>query len=288
MSNDGAAPSRCVVARGATPGWVSHHGGVGWSSVPSRVVWTVLALTGTGSPRWGSGPAHVTWLGVVERVMLPDVTSWPIRVAVATGRARRRPGAATVVAGLALAAPAVFVGGLLAAQAAQPGPVAGDRSLSALAGGDTASAWIMTLALVLVGVLSALVAIGLRGVPVAARAVLGAAGGMLVLAAAVPQPVGGTSVTHMVVAGLAWAGFVAWPLVLAGSRSVEQRLRWTSAVAAGVLLVLAGWFAVQLVSGGTWYGFSQRLLLVALAVWPARVALAAALPTASRTGSPGR
>jgi hypothetical membrane protein len=247
--------------------------------VPTRLrreAWAVLALTGTEAAWWGEQAAvHGSWLGVAERVMLLTVTSWPIRVALVTTDGERRPGVAVGVAGLALIAPAVFLAGLLAAQAAYPGADAGDRSLSSLAAGGGASGWIMTSTLALAGVLSAAVAIGLRGLPVAARVVLGAGGALLVLAAAVPQPVGGTSPAHMVTAGLAWAGFVAWPLVLACSRDVGPRLRRESALAGGVLVVLAAWFAAQLVTDGSWYAASQRVLLVALAVWPARVALAA-------------
>ena len=216
-----------------------------------------------------------TWLGVAERVLILAQTVWPIRVAVS---ARREPAAARGDAGgttlaLAVLAPVVLVVGLAAAQAAWPAPDPWSQSFSALAGLAAPSRWIMTLTLVAGAVLHVLVAVGLRHrVPTAAWALLGAGGVFLVIVALNPQPVGGYSGVHMVAGSLAWAAYTLWPLGLARSPTVDPGLRRASAIAVAVLAVLVAWFAFQLVTDGPWYGPSQRVVVLAQAVWPVVVA----------------
>lgn len=226
-----------------------------------------------------------TWLGVAERVLILSQTVWPVRVAVALWPGLRRSRGRTTLA-LALAPPVVFVSGVLAAQAAQPGPDPIDQSLSALAGHGASSAWIAADTLALVGTLHVLVAAGLRGrVPTTAWVLLGAGGAMLLLAGLSPQPVEGYSTVHMVSAGLAWAGYTAWPLGLAASPAVDRRLRWASAAAVVVLTALVAWFTTQLVTGGTWYGLSERVVLLAESVWPIVVAAVAPSRAPARSSS---
>ncbi|HSK61187.1 MAG TPA: DUF998 domain-containing protein, partial [Actinomycetospora sp.] len=87
-----------------------------------------------------------------------------------------------------------------------------------------------------------------------------------------PQPVGGYSGVHMVAGSLAWLAYTLWPLGLARSPAVDPGLRRASAIAVAVLAVLLAWFAFQLVTDGPWYGPSQRIALLAQAVWPVVVA----------------
>ncbi|HEY2194677.1 MAG TPA: DUF998 domain-containing protein [Actinomycetospora sp.] len=172
-----------------------------------------------------------------------------------------------------MVAPVVLVVGFVAAQAAHPGPDPWNRSLSALSGQGASSRWIMVSALGTAGVLVVLIALGLRRrAPRAAWQLLTAGGVFLLVAALDPQPVGGYSAVHMVAAGLAWAALTAWPLALAFSPRVDRRLRWASVIATGVLLVLMAWFTAQLVTDGTWYGISERVVILAQAVWPVVVA----------------
>ena len=105
-----------------------------------------------------------------------------------------------------------------------------------------------------------------------------------------PQPAGGYSAVHMVTAGLAWAAFTAWPLALAFSPRVEHRLRWASVTATAVLIVLMAWFTAQLTTDGTWYGISERVVILAQAVWPVVVAAltAGATRTLPRVAPPPR
>lgn len=225
-----------------------------------------------------------TWLGVAERVLILSQTVWPIRVAVVSWPGLRRRRGWTTLA-LALMPPVVFVAGVLAAQAAQPGPDPIDRSLSALAGHGASSAWIAAGTLALVGTLHVLVAAGMRSrVPTAAWVLLGTGGAMLLVAGLSPQPVEGYSTVHMVSAGLAWAGYTAWPLGLSASAAVDRRLRWASAAAVVVLAALVAWFTAQLVTEGTWYGLSERIVILAESVWP--IVVAAAMLTWRRSPRP--
>lgn len=221
-----------------------------------------------------------TWLGVAERVLILAQNAWPARVAIATWRGsapggwdRRR---ATLV--LAVCAPVVLVAGLGAAQAAWPGPDPWRQSFSALAGLAAPSRWIMTLTLVVAAGLHVLVAVGLRHrVPTPAWALLAAGAVFLLVAGLDPQPVGGYSAVHMAAGGLAWLAYTTWPLGLARSPAVEPRLRRSSAVVTAVLAVLVAWFTFQLVTDGSWYGPSQRIVFLAQAVWP--VVVAATVPS---------
>lgn len=219
-----------------------------------------------------------TWLGAAERALILAETVWPIRVAAASWRARaggrELPSVADVATlVLALLAPLVLVVGLLVAQLVQPVAHPFSQSFSALAGHGAPARWIMTSTLAITGVISVLVAAGLRRLPTPPRVLLAIGGAMVVVVAFAPQPIGGSSALHMVSAGVAWAAFAGWPLALACSSSVEPRLRWTSLVATGVLVGLLAWFVVELVTAGSSYGISQRVVVAAQPVWAIRVAV---------------
>ena len=241
------------------------------SLVASAVM--AVALGWVCAQAWTDG----TWLGVAERVLLLSETVWPAWIAVAVRRGPgRRPGnAGWGTLALAVLAPVVLVTGLVAAQAAWPGPGAWNQSMSALAGLAAPHRWIMTVTIVAGSVIHVLVAVGLRHrVPTPAWALLGAGGVFLLIAGLNPQPPGGYSAVHMVAGGLAWVAYTTWPLGLARSPAVDPRLRRSSAIVAAVLAVLVAWFAFQLITSGPWYGPSQRIVLLAQAVWPIRVAAA--------------
>jgi hypothetical protein len=234
----------------------------------------VAAVAWLCAQAWTDG----TWLGAAERVLLLVQTVWPVRVTLAAWRGPMgRPcgGAGWTTLVLAVLAPAVLVVGLGAAQSAWPGPEPWNQSLSALSGLGATNRWIMAGTLGVAAVLHVLVAAGLRPrVPTAAWALLGAGGVMLLITSLNPQPVGGYSAVHMVAGGLAWLAYSFWPLGLAWSPSVPPWLRRGSLIVVAVLAVLVAWFAVQLVTSGTWYGTSQRIVMLVQAVWPIVVAAA--------------
>ncbi|WP_433800471.1 DUF998 domain-containing protein [Actinomycetospora sp. CA-084318] len=236
--------------------------------VTATVVWLCAQA-------WTDG----TWLGAAERTVLLAQTVWPLRVALGT---RRIAASARWTVVLALVPLVVFPVGLVAAQAAQPtvDPLA--MSLSALESLGAVDRWIMTTTVLVVGLAYVAVAARLHQVPRTGRVLLGAGGGFLALAALFPQPVQGTSWPHMVAGGLAWLGFVGWPLSLVRSPTTAPGLRRASLVAVVVMTVLLAWFTVELVTGGPWYGLSQRVTVVVLGIWPLVVAVLGAVRRADR------
>ena len=238
---------------------------------------TVVLLGALGwfcAQAWTDG----TWLGVAERVLLLLETVWPAWVVAASRRApvdRRPTGDGRTTPVLAALAPVVLVGGLLAAESRQPDYDPVRQSVSTLSGGSATDRWIAVTTLLVLGGLYLLVAAGLRRLPRPPRVLLGLAGAMVLVAAVAAQPAGGSSLVHMVSATVSWAAFVTWPVALACSRGVDPQLRWTSLLASGVLVVLLGWFAVELVTDGGLLGLVQRVVLVAQTVWPLRVAAGA-------------
>ena len=248
--------------------------------VAATVVWLCAQA-------WTDG----TWLGAAERTVLLAQTVWPLRVALGT---RSLGASARWTVLLALVPFVVFPVGLVAAQSAQPTPEPSAMSLSALESLGAVDRWIMTTTVLVVGLTYVAVAARLHPVPRVGRVLLGAGGGFLALAALFPQPVHGTSWPHMVAGGLAWAGFATWPLALVAGPTAGPVLRRGSLLAVAVMGALLAWFTVQLVTGGTWYGVSQRITVAAMGIWPLVVAVGhAAIPmrrsqTSSGTGAPVR
>jgi hypothetical membrane protein len=250
---------------------------------------TLWPLGLLGEPRWRSGSLVAvgvvaatvvwlcaqawtdgTWLGAAERTVLLAQTVWPLRVALGARPLAASAGWTVVLALLPLV---VFPVGLVAAQAAQPTADPLAMSLSALESLGAVDRWIMTTTVLAAGLAYVAVAARLHRVPPVGRVLLGAGGGFLAVAALFPQPVHGTSWPHMVAGGLAWVGFTAWPLTLVADPTTGPALRRASLVAVGVMAVLLAWFTVQLVTGGPWYGLSQRITVVVMGVWPVVLAV---------------
>ena len=175
----------------------------------------------------------------------------------------------------AAAAPVLMVAGWTAAAGLQPRPVDPvTETVSALAAVGAADRWVMTLTFVLVGACDVITGLALRPAGAAGRLILlaGAVAGMLV--AANPE-YPGTSfpVPHMVCAAVGCAGVVAWPAAAwRRGPSVPWGLRpAASAGAVAVLLALASWFGVELISGGGQAGLAERIFGAAQALWPLMV-----------------
>ena len=178
--------------------------------------------------------------------------------------------------GCAVLAPVVLVGGDLLARSAQPlgayDPVR--QSVSTLAGLGATDRWLMTTALVLLGLAQLAVARGLHGVPGAARAVLAVGGVCVFVVALAPQPARGSSPVHMAGMVVGCLAFALWPLVAALVPGWSRPLRAQSLVAAAAMLALLGWLCAQAWTDGTWLGVAERGCLVAQMVWPVRLAAA--------------
>lgn len=172
------------------------------------------------------------------------------------------------------AAPVLLIGGwTLAAQRQRAGfdPVV--ETISALAAYGADDRWLMTSALTGLGLCHVTTACALRAAAPAGRMVLAAGGLATLLVAAVPLPADDSgSLGHTVAAGVAFGALSAWP-ALAGRRDVRGLLGTrTQSVAAGVLLGLLGWFAVEWASDSGRVGLSERVTAGAQALWPMAVA----------------
>ncbi|MEU7875322.1 DUF998 domain-containing protein [Dactylosporangium sp. NPDC049140] len=167
------------------------------------------------------------------------------------------------------AAPVLLIGGWTLAAALQRGGFdALHETISALAATDADHRWVMTLALLGVGVCHVVTARGLAPLARPARVMLGAGGVATVLVAAFPLPAGGRSAPHQAAATVAFACLALWPALWrpAGSGPVRPPVR-VMVPAALVLAVLVLLFAVAL-GTGVLVGLAERLAAGAQAVWP--------------------
>jgi hypothetical membrane protein len=168
------------------------------------------------------------------------------------------------------AAPAALIGGwTLAAQRQPEGYDSTVATISSLAAQDATDPWLMTAALLGVGVCHGVTALGLPRAARAGRIVLGLGGVATVLVAAFPLPAAGDAPAHAVAAGVAFVALAAWP-ALAWHRGgrVPAALRPVVSVGAAVaLLGLVAWFGVTLGTGDR-VGLTERLAAGAQACWP--------------------
>ncbi|GAA1656968.1 DUF998 domain-containing protein [Actinoplanes couchii] len=142
-------------------------------------------------------------------------------------------------------------------------------TISALAAIGAADRWLMSLALVVVGVCHVVTALGLTWVATPGRIVLGLGGVATALVAAFPLPMAG----HGVVAAAAFGALAVWPAF--------DRRRGEPVLAAAVLLGLVGWFAVSLVTA-THVGLAERVAAGAQALWPLVVVVTGRRPERPR------
>ncbi|MET7403322.1 DUF998 domain-containing protein [Dactylosporangium sp. NPDC005572] len=167
------------------------------------------------------------------------------------------------------AAPVLLIGGWTVAAALQP---AGFDSLqdtiSALAGMGAAHRWVMTLALVGVGVCHAVTALGLRPFSGPCRLMLAVGGLATILVAAIPVPMTGESAAHQAAATIALACLALWPALW--RRPGGGPFRPSAGVmltATFVLVALVFVFAVAL-GAGVLVGLAERIATGAEAAWP--------------------
>ncbi|GAA3601262.1 DUF998 domain-containing protein [Kineosporia mesophila] len=172
------------------------------------------------------------------------------------------------------AAPVLLIGGWCLAQARQPAAFDPLRnSISDLAAVGATDRWIMTLALLGVGLAHLVTAFSLTEAARPGRLLIGAGGVATGLVALFPLPGdGGSSPAHTASATAAFVALAVWPL-LGAARSTTPLLRPPISIVAGaILLALAGWFALTLFLGGP-LGLAERVAAGAQAVWPLLVVL---------------
>jgi hypothetical membrane protein len=170
----------------------------------------------------------------------------------------------------------LLIGGWTIAAELQPGSFdSAVQSISALAALGAADRWVMTSALVVVGLCHLVTAWALRPAATPGRVLIAACGVGDILVAANPLPVEGNSTPHALAATLAFVAMAAWPAV--GWRRAPDTPRvlrpMTSVAAAAVLLGLVAWFAVELAARGDRIGLAERAAAAAQTIWPFAVAL---------------
>ncbi|GAB3873373.1 DUF998 domain-containing protein [Dactylosporangium cerinum] len=175
----------------------------------------------------------------------------------------------------AATAPVLLIGGWTVAAALQPSGFDSLRgTISALAGHGATHRWVMTLALLGLGVCHCVTALGLRPVATPARVMLGAGGAATVLVAAFPLPRTGSSGAHQLAATVAFACLALWPALSRIPGSAPQPVPPVlMRVAAGVLVTLVVVFCAAL-AAGVLVGLAERVAAGAQSLWPLTTVLA--------------
>lgn len=182
-----------------------------------------------------------------------------------------------------LAAPVLLIGGWTLAAGIQPMHFdAVVRTISDLAAHDTPHRWLMTGALVGVGLSHLATASALGCARTAGRLALGLGGLATLAVAAFPLPAGDLpSSAHSVAAAAAFVSLAVWPAFAwkhppAPGRTVPVLLRpQASAAAAGTLLVFLAWFFVEQLVSGQRIGLAERVAAGSQALWPLAVVVSA-------------
>ena len=179
------------------------------------------------------------------------------------------------------AAPMLLIGGWTWAAAIQPVPFdAVVRTISDLAARDTPHRWLMTTALVGVGLSHLATAYALAPAAAHGRLVHGLGGLATLGVAAFPLPSGrGSSAAHTAAATVAFISLAAWPAFAWVRRPGPGQVVASvlgprvSAAATSALLLAVGWFFTELLVGGDSVGLAERVAAGAQAAWPLVVAL---------------
>ena len=181
------------------------------------------------------------------------------------------------VVGTALLAPAVLVGGWLAAGALQPASYSPMReTMSVLAGQAGSDRWVMTAALVLVGSCQIATGAGLTGVGPPARILLVLTGLSTLGIAASPEPVTGPTPRHLAFAVGCVLTTAVWPAFVARRAPARSWILSVSGCATAVVVFagLSCWLLIAAQDGGGDLGLAERLTSAAQGLFPLVVALA--------------
>jgi hypothetical protein len=150
-------------------------------------------------------------------------------------------------------------------------------TISSLARHGADHRWVMTAALFAIGICHLITATGLRGVSIASRLVLAAAGVAGVGLSVCAQPEHGSTNTHLSFAALGLVTLAVWPLTVVSRSRRRFPLRRRDAVfSAALSLVLLAWVA-QAVTGGT-LGLAERAITFQQELWPLLVVVALRQP----------
>ncbi|HTJ37698.1 MAG TPA: DUF998 domain-containing protein [Dactylosporangium sp.] len=187
----------------------------------------------------------------------------------------RRDAAAGYAIWSSAAAPVLLIGGWTVAAALQPaaslqrdGYDSLRDTISALAGYGATDRWVMTLALLGVGICHLVTARGLRPIATPARVMLAAGGAATVAVAALPLPVAGTSGAHQAAATLAFACLALWPALWRNAGGRLPRPPATVMIPATLAMVALVLLFTVALGTGQLVGLAERLASGTEAVWP--------------------
>ncbi|MCW2524240.1 MAG: hypothetical protein JWO63_2575 [Frankiales bacterium] len=177
--------------------------------------------------------------------------------------------------GSAALAPLAVTLGWLVAGTLQPRDYSPWRqTVSVMSGYAGADRWVMTAAMLLVALCYLAMTVGIRPLPLRARA------GLLVSAlaglgiAVFPQPAHGSTVAHMFCTSVGEVALATWPGLLTFGRSSVRALgRRVSLIVSVAFLLLMVWLVIE-VRVGPNLGFAERLSCSVQTCWPLVVVLA--------------
>jgi hypothetical membrane protein len=161
----------------------------------------------------------------------------------------------------------LLIGGFFVATALQPASYNPVRdTISELAAQGATQSWVMTSALVGVGLCYLIIALGLQPALRAGRVLLAAGGAATLSIATFRQPHHGYSLPHELAVIAAALTCCTWPLFASHRLHPALLLTRTPSIAAtGVLLGLAAWYALE--SHGALLGLAERCAAAAPPVW---------------------
>jgi hypothetical membrane protein len=167
-------------------------------------------------------------------------------------------------------APVLLIAGWTIAADLQPTPFdAVSRSISTLAADGMPYRWIVTIAILGVGVCNILTGLALVAAADGGRMLLMAGGVCSILIAANPQPLGGGSLAHETSSFLGTVIMTLWPVAAIrpapdAPLALRPRVAWA---AVGVNLALLLWFTPELFNGAE-LGLAERAVTAYQALWP--------------------
>nr|WP_240979768.1 DUF998 domain-containing protein [Streptomyces sp. HNM0574] len=176
-------------------------------------------------------------------------------------------------------APVLLVGGWTVATVLHgPGYDPATDTISLLASDGAAGRWVLTAALLALGLCHLVTASGLRAAAPAGRLALAGGGVAVILLALFPAPSSGGSLSHGWVVGVGFALMALWPVLGADhDGAAPWALRPSAAITVCALMgVGAVWFLIELQGRGD-AGLAERVLTTAQTVWPL-VAVLSCLP----------
>jgi hypothetical membrane protein len=185
----------------------------------------------------------------------------------------------------ACAAPVLLIGGFLIATAMQPTSYDPVRdTISELAERAATDSWVMSSALVALGLCYLLSALGLRPARDLGRVLLAGGGVATVLIAVFPAPRQGYSLAHELAVIVAALTCCTWPAFAWRRLHPAPLLRPAPGfAAAGVSLALAAWYALE--SHGGLLGLAERCAASAPPLWLFAVVVTTRHAYTHRSGS---